>query len=142
MMPIAQSQFLKFRGRKHLVSVFSQQTITTKSMNLPKSLPYRSQTRLLWVCMCSLGISSESIFARTKPMKIHQMTSVKISFLICLTTVSVCLLIHLRAIGRMLAQLILFGRQISTSSIQMLTSTFRIHLGEFTAELLTHRLIT
>ena len=141
-MPIVQSQFLKFRGRRLHASVFSQQMITTKSMNLPKSLPSQSQTRLLWVFMYSRGISSENIFVRTKPMKIHQTTSVKISFLICLQTVSVCLLIRSRDIGKMSAQLILFGRQISTSLILMLTLTFQTLLGEFTVELLMHRLIT
>ncbi len=56
-MRTAQSQFLKFRGRRRHVSEFLQQMMTTEFTNLPKNRKSQKATRLQWAFTFSVGIS-------------------------------------------------------------------------------------
>ena len=77
-------------------------------------------TRLQWASIFSAGRNLKSILRRMNSKRVQATISARMSSLPCLTQVSVCLHILLKAIGRMWEQSTAFGRLIWIFSIQRL----------------------
>lgn len=85
-----------------------------------ESLLIQKALTLLWASIFSAGRNSKSILQRMNSKRVQATISVRMSSLPCLTQVSVCLHILLKAIGRMWEQSTAFGKLIWIFSIQRL----------------------